>query len=511
VHYISPEQAMGENTDQKSDIYSVGVMLYEMLSGKVPFEAENAVSVAIKHIQSEVARPTQLNPDIPGGLEEITLRAMEKNASRRYQSASAMIEDIEKFKLDPSIQFQYKYLTDQPEEVPEKKYRRAIKQTREETAVSKGRARKKRVPYLPILAGVTFAFVLASIGFLALMISIQNPFEQVEEVQVPNLVGLRFDTAVSQYSSLGLDIEEYEVAHNSEFAQGVIFSQEPRAGRSIREGNAIRVWVSGGQQLIRLENFGNSAIDQVRSRMSDMGLQYEIRQINHSTVPSGQVVYTNPSAGYEVRAGVDLVTIYVSMGPEVVRRHVPDVRGLSLENARLMLELHNLRIGDVTYVETDEVAEVVVAQEPMDGTMQDEGTAINLVINRGAQMRRVAIRVDLPIHINHDVLLVAVQDGVVVQTEELTPALAEYWRPFFSGTDQLAFVEIFIDGVAYRQFNLDFQADPPTFFEVHGLVGQGLMPPPPQQEQAGTPFVFGHDQDQPLPPTDEYDDEYYYW
>ncbi|MCL2857147.1 MAG: Stk1 family PASTA domain-containing Ser/Thr kinase [Oscillospiraceae bacterium] len=510
VHYISPEQAMGENTDQKSDIYSVGVMLYEMLTGQVPFEAENAVSVAIKHIQTKVARPTRLNPDIPVGLEEITLRAMEKDATRRYQSAAAMIEDIEKFKLDPSIHFQYKYLGDPPAGAGEKKYHKAINKTREENALGKGRLRKKRVPYLPILAGVTFAFVLASIGFLVLMISINNPFAQVEEVQVPDLVGLRFDTALSQYSILGLDIVQTELVYNNDFAPGVIFAQEPRYGRSIRQGNAIRVRVSNGQQVVDLENFEGRTLEQARSWLEERGLDFEIRQDNHSTVPEGHVIYTNPSWGSQVRAGGEPVIIHVSVGPDVVWRSVPNVRGMTLDEARQMLELFNLRVGDISYAESADPAETVIIQDPMDGTMQAEGTPINVVISRGAQLRRVAIPVELPVHMNQDVEISAVQDGVVVQEEVLNPALVGTWRPFFAGTNQLAFIEIFINGVAYRQFQLDFEPEIPTFQEIEGLMGAGLLPPPttPQHDldSGGTALVYGHDANQPQ---DEHLDEWW--
>jgi len=497
VHYISPEQAMGENTDQKSDIYSVGVMLYEMLTGKVPFEAESAVSVAIKHIQSRVARPTRINPDIPGGLEEITLRAMEKDATRRYKSAQSMIEDIEKFKLDPSIHFQYKYFGDAQTGGAEKKYRKAINQTQEENALGKGRVRKKRVPYLPILSGVTVAFVLASLGFLALMISINNPFAQVEEVQVPNLVGLRFETALSQYSALGLEIVQEAVLHNNDFAPGVIFSQEPRAGRSIREGNAIRVRVSDGQQQHPLENWVGRELEQARFWMQEHGVNYEVRQANHSSIPEGHIIYTNPSGGAQVQSGGESVIIHVSIGPDVVWRNVPDVRGMPLETARQMLELFNLRIGDVSYVQSDEPNETVVAQDPMDGTMQAEGTAINLIISRAVQLRRVAIVIDLPIHMDEYVTISAVQDGVLVQEEVLNPALTGTWRPFFSGTDQLSFIEIFINDVVYRQYQLDFEPDTPTFQEMEGLVGAGQLPPPqpppqqPSSDAGSTPFTSG--------------------
>ncbi|MDR2932525.1 MAG: protein kinase, partial [Oscillospiraceae bacterium] len=188
VHYISPEQAMGDNTDEKSDIYSLGVMLFEMLTGRLPFDADTAVSVAIKQIQTQAARPRSINPDIPEGLEEITMRAMQKDAARRYQSAAEMIADIERFKQDPSILFAYKYMDAENDKSRQKKYARAINKTREEDNQLPPR---KKTPYIPILTGVTLAFVLAAMSFIGLMVYYNNPFKQVDDTTVPNLVGLR--------------------------------------------------------------------------------------------------------------------------------------------------------------------------------------------------------------------------------------------------------------------------------------------------------------------------------
>lgn len=466
VHYISPEQAMGDNTDQKTDIYSVGVLLFEMLTGRVPFEADSAVSVAIKHIQSKAVRPTQINPDIPTGLEEIILKAMEKNASRRYQSAQAMIDDIEKFKQDPSIHFQYKYLQSDNEQAERKKYRHAINQTREEKPLRNQQRRKKRVPYLPILAGVTFAFVLASLGFIGLMISLNNPFAQVDEVRVPELVGLRFDTAVSQYAGLNVEIVQEALLYNDEFARGVVFYQDPRPGRTIREGSRILVRVSDGPQITILENYANRPADQVTRMLDSLGLRYEIIQGYSNVVPLGQVKFTNPSVGAEVRSG-QTVYVHVSLGPDVVWRNVPDVTGMDIDRARQMLELFNLRVGNVTEQQSDEPAGTVIAQDPADGSIHAEGTAVNLVVSRGGDFRRVAISVELP-NINDYATLQAFQDGLLVQEEVLNPAQVGTWRPFFTGTNEVVFIEIRIDGVRHRQYELDFFPDPPTFHEVGG-------------------------------------------
>ena len=464
VHYISPEQAMGDNTDQKSDVYSVGVLLFEMLTGKVPFEADTAVSVAIKHIQSRAVRPTAINPDIPKGLEEITLRAMEKDASVRYQSAAAMINDIEKFQADPSISFQYKYMSGRRSQAARQKYRRADDRSREENPLRNQR-RKKRVPYLPILAGVTFAFMVAAGAFLWLMVSLQNPFAQVEEVRVPNLVGLRFETALSQYADLNVRIEQAEVAYHSEFPPGVIFYQDPRAGRSIREDGVIRVNVSGGQAVIpSLENFENQTVDRATRRLLDLGLEYEIVRQHDSNVFAGHVIRTNPSAGAEVRAG-STVTVYVSLGPDVVMRDVPDVTGMPIAQARQMLELFSLRVGYVTYEQSEQPADTVIAQDPASGESHPEGTAVNLVVSRGADTTRVAIAVPMP-NLDDYATLQAFQDGQLVFQEVLNPAEIGTWRPFFSGEGELAFIEIFINDQLWRHYQLDFSNNPPTYQEL---------------------------------------------
>ena len=154
VHYISPEQAAGDTIDARTDIYSVGVMLYEMLTGKVPFEADTPVSVALKQIQSKAVLPREVNPSIPEGLQEITMHAMEKDAGKRYQSAAQMLRDIDEFKRDPSISFEYKYLS-APLAHDDSKYSDAIQNARRGKKEKKKKDKPRRAPVIPVLAGVT--------------------------------------------------------------------------------------------------------------------------------------------------------------------------------------------------------------------------------------------------------------------------------------------------------------------------------------------------------------------
>lgn len=192
VHYISPEQAAGGAIDARTDLYAVGVILYEMLTGQVPFEADTPVSVALKQIQSTAVLPRELNPSIPEGLQEITMHAMEKELSKRYQSAAQMLRDIDEFKRDPSILFEYKYL-DVKSPAAESRYSDAIQSARKEKTVKDKRKKKKRrsrrAPIIPVLAGVTAAFVIVSAAFIGWMIYLNNPFVSVEDDIVPSLVG----------------------------------------------------------------------------------------------------------------------------------------------------------------------------------------------------------------------------------------------------------------------------------------------------------------------------------
>ncbi|MDR2909642.1 MAG: Stk1 family PASTA domain-containing Ser/Thr kinase, partial [Oscillospiraceae bacterium] len=352
VHYISPEQAMGENTDEKSDIYSVGVMLFEMLTGRLPFEAENAVSVALKQIQTKVPLPREINPDIPEGLEDITLRAMQKEAANRYRSAADMMGDIERFKQDPSIHFSYKYLT---ADSPKRNNRSPERGLREERDLSSARIRT-RTPFLPILTGVAFAFVLASMAFVGLMIFMNNPFTKVPEYEVKNLVGLKFETAMDQYPEF--EFIQDGTGSSDDFGPGVIYEQDPSAGRMLKEGATVRVKVSTGQLRIILENFTGRDASQVKQKLEDLGLSYVEEQVYDDNVPIGCVVYTDPSANSEVTRETP-VTIYVSLGPDVQLTTVPDVLGLELEQARQILEMSNVRVGDVTFEEYPEPAGTV--------------------------------------------------------------------------------------------------------------------------------------------------------
>ncbi len=449
VHYISPEQARGENTDQKTDIYSVGVMLFEMLTGRLPFEADSPVSVAIKQIESEPPRLRELNPAIPEGLEEIIVRAMQKNTERRYQSAAEMLRDIDNFKNNPTINFEYKYLA---EPQPPKRSRPAPEGVKRVPQ----RAKSNRAPVLPVLTGITIAFVLATIVFVATMVYINNPFKRVEDVDLPNLVGMKYDTvkktpAYTEKFNIQVEVTE----PNDQYEKGVIFQQYPNSVGKVKLGSTIKVKVSSGSQIVTLPGYAGQEATLVFSKLKELGLEYTESSIYSDTIQEGYVVRTDPDKNTQVPTGSN-ITVYVSRGSNIKMADVPDVTGLDVEDAKRLILNNNFKYN-ILLQESDEYDKgEVIRQDPGFGSMAPEGSMINLTVSAGdVDVRRLQLLIALPTGMNELVTLTAVQDGVQVREERVIPSEARVWRPAFQGEGESK-VTILLDDKVYQRYTLDF-------------------------------------------------------
>ena len=387
VHYISPEQAKGDKTDARTDIYSVGVMLYEMLSGKLPFDGDGAVSIAIMQISDKAKPLAQVAPNVPEALCQITEKAMEKDPANRYQSAQEMLEAIEAFKRNPSARFAYEYRNTQDN--PERNINRVVNSTKPAAKSAAGtkaaaksgsnirtgearrvgtqnpgrgkknKKKKGQKPFslLPIFFGMAVAFVIgAAISFIGMT---EDEFR------------------ASEYNSL-LKLQKEE--EYSDEPAGTIVKQNPKAGRTVKEGQKITLTVSLGTQYITIPETKNMVAEDAEQTLKDMGLRVTKKPMVDATVAPGAVIYTQPAAG-ETVTGDSMVIVYVSRQDKNKTQPVPSLTGRMLEDARNEIKgKFSVRVVEQA---SEQPAGTVLSQSPAAGSEARITSAITLVVSTG--------------------------------------------------------------------------------------------------------------------------------
>ncbi|MCM1363881.1 MAG: Stk1 family PASTA domain-containing Ser/Thr kinase [Faecalibacterium sp.] len=338
VHYISPEQAKGSVTDAKTDVYSVGVVLYEMLTGRLPFQSDNAVSVAIMQLQNNPVNPREINPNIPVGLEQIIIRAMQKNQSDRYQSASEMLMDIEKYKRNPNIKFDYSYYVDkQPT-----KYVSVPVQDKKPAAVREPKAvepiedngdepdNKSKKRTITILAVALAALVLFAIAIVAIVQPNKNKFD------VPNLVGMNFTDEVmnnDDYSMFTFDIQDDA---ESDKDAGTIVKQEPNKGK-LERGGTITVYVAKASKQVEVPDVYGYEYTSAVNVLKSANFSVTIEKVYDKDKDSETVIRTSPARNEMADAG-STITVYVATGESSEPVDVPNLLGLTVSEAKDALE-----------------------------------------------------------------------------------------------------------------------------------------------------------------------------
>ena len=447
VHYISPEQAKGDVTDEKSVIYSVGVLLYEMTTGKLPFDAESPVSVALQQIQSQPKRPRSINPDIPEGLEDIIIRAMQKDPARRYQSAAEMLRDIDEFKRDPTVSFEYKYT--EPEEM-------SITENFTKTAKKTKKIKDEQVrsaPVVPVLTGITVAFIIVAILFLIGIMAMVRPFEEVPDTTAPNLVGMDIEEAKKQYSKFNIEVESS--AFHDSYDKDVIYYQNVKPGMTVKEKSTIKVKISSGVQSFSLADYTNFEENQVYAILTDNDIEFTTITEYNDDIPEGYVIRTEPGVDTVVDSGT-VVIIYVSMGPKNTYATVPNVLGYKLNDAKLMLNSAGIKIGSVTRVDSTQAGSVILNQSLSAGTQVQRGTTIDLVIamERDSEANSVTLDIPLPSD-NRSVQLEAFINGSPAAAETINPYMMSSWTVTLTG-EGINTVSIYYDDKLYRAYSVDF-------------------------------------------------------
>ena len=417
VHYISPEQAKGDVTDAKADIYSVGIMMYEMLAGRLPFDSDNAVSVAIKQI-SDTATPLRtVDPAVPEALEAITDRAMAKVPSERYQSAGEMLADIEAFKRNPSVKFEYDYLKDtEPTRYIDKVVNKTAHKNNSSSGRSGGRSsartpsksparssassarRKKGIGSvlsrygLPVLAGIALAFAIGA-SILVVMIFKTNAnglFAEREDLELPNLVNLAWAEVQNDPSLSNFDIKVTEV-YSADHEAGIIIYQSPKPPKTVKAGSTITIRVSRGAEIVTVPDVVGWTKEDAQEALETAGITFITRTRADSSITPGQVcavVYTDANgaeqdATHQQVPASQTITLYVAKEVIDTSTKVPQVIGLSLTDASRLIEESHLTLGGIETVENTATKNTVLAVTPGEGTALNWYDAVTLQVSSG--------------------------------------------------------------------------------------------------------------------------------
>lgn len=375
VYYISPEQARGGYTDEKTDIYSLGTVMYEMATGSVPFSAESPVVVALKHIQENVVRPSELNPEIPSALEDIILKSLEKIPSSRYESAGALIRDLDKASSSPNTRMAKKQegLNDITRVMP------AINEDYTSKATQKNVDKKKRVNK-GWIAAVVVLFTIVTVAMLLTYGKLS--MNSNKEVAIPaDIIGKDKSVAEAMLKQYGIGMQPEE-QYNAEYPAGVVISTVPEVGTHVKPGFSVKVKISMGPAKINVPNVIGDTLTDAKFKIEGAHLKSNVIEMNHETMEKDRVFKVAPDVNSEVSEGT-VIDIYVSEGPEVKLVEVPLLEGVTLDKIPDRLKEKNLIVGDIDVArDTTKPDNVVIFQRIPQGTMVNKGTAIDITVNK---------------------------------------------------------------------------------------------------------------------------------
>lgn len=377
VHYFSPEQARGGYVDEKSDIYSLGIVMYEMLTGRVPFDAETPVQVALMHINEQMVPPSRYVPTIPPRLEAIILKATAKVQVSRYANVDEIIKELDKIELISAV-------VGEEAVAPEirKTDRTALDKQKKEAAAEKKKRNKKNSEGNSRKYIIIGAVLLAAVAVIASIFVFGGG---KGKVVVPDLRGYTYEEAEQELESLGLEIEKGNEVFSDEYDEGQIVSQSPKPDMEVKKGKSIRVNISKGSGMETVPNVIGMTESQAREALEAKGFQLGRVTEEESSQVAGTVVRQSPVSGTEAESGsaVDIV-----IAKEVQKQEVamPGLLGKSLASAQAAIENAGLTVGNVTYAYSSDYPEgQVMEQQYGSGTSLEKGTSVSIVISKGAE------------------------------------------------------------------------------------------------------------------------------
>ena len=464
VHYISPEQARGDITDDKADIYSVGVVMYEMLTGQVPFQSDNSVSVAIMQLQTDPQKPRELNDSIPEGLEQITMHAMQKNPKDRYQSAAEMILDLEEFKRNPALKFDYSYFVDNEPT----KY---VDKTAPVTAPASPNSGNVTVPdtvdaeedkqeknkVIPILSGIVIGFI----AVLAIVLGCLYAFTDVfnNKLTVPKLINKNYAEEILGNEDYKDFVIEPKEVQNSLYEPGTVFNQDPASGTKVKKSdNVITVFVAVSEEKVAVPNVLKYTLTDATAKLKNAGFEvYSVPQ--QSTEPAGTVLSTSPAAGTSASKG-STITVYFASEQELVQ--VPKLIDEDLETAKALLESVNLKLDDdIQEKDSDKPKGTVIEQSYSDTEKVPEGTPIKVTVSTGVPSSSEAnIVLTLPSYSGGVSKTIKAANNNNVFMEQSVILDGSQYTITVNGSGSNNAIKVYVDSDLFYECNVDFTKSP---------------------------------------------------
>ena len=486
VHYISPEQARGGTTDDRADIYSVGVVMYEMLTGQVPFQSDNSVSVALMQLQEEAKKPRELNNNIPVGLEQIVIHAMRKNARERYQSAAEMLLDIEEFKRNPTIRFQKDYFVDndptkyvnkKPEPpkpvappvapvtppVVEPNFGLEEDDDADNETASKGP--RIAAIIIGVVVGLFISLVISGLMLsffrpdVANNIPVLNSIFRAQNKTVENFVDKQYEKVIN--NAKYTDYYEFVIVEQpkADCENGKIFAQNPEADTPRKADEIVKVtlYVANNNKKVQVPDLESENWEQAKRILEDMGFTVSLVPDINLHYENGAVIRTEPAGGSEVAEG-SKVTVFYSKEPTKVQ--VTDVSGMDVETAKELLESQGFK-PKIVEENSDKKLGTVVGQSPAGGEPLLQGQEVTLTVSNGIPPSAEAtITINLPSKGSKGTLEVYVNSELVKEATLLLDGSSYDLKVVGSGESRL--VKIRFDNRDYYSCIVNFNATPPT-------------------------------------------------